>query len=152
MTITVQIPTALRRHTAGTAKITCSAANLGELFTVLDQQFPDLKLPKSTLHRWYDITIAQVRKQVLIESEQARQFAAAMTAAGNRCDLVLLAHARHAFVVPRYRATESAVVSVLRQMDDYLISLKLLTGEPTLAVSQMPAWIPLAPATNHLTK
>src|SRR5580658_8877437 len=43
MTITVQIPTALRRHTAGTAKITCSAANLGELFTVLDQQFPDLK-------------------------------------------------------------------------------------------------------------
>ena len=43
MTITVQIPTALRRHTAGTGKITCSAANLGELFSVLDQQFPDLK-------------------------------------------------------------------------------------------------------------
>jgi molybdopterin converting factor small subunit len=43
MTITVQIPTALRRHTAGTDKVTCSAANLGELFTVLDTQFPDLK-------------------------------------------------------------------------------------------------------------
>jgi sulfur-carrier protein len=43
MTITVQIPTALRRHTAGTDKLTCSAANLGELFTVLDTQFPDLK-------------------------------------------------------------------------------------------------------------
>jgi molybdopterin synthase sulfur carrier subunit len=43
MTITVQIPTALRRHTAGTEKISCSAANLDELFTVLDQQFPDLK-------------------------------------------------------------------------------------------------------------
>jgi molybdopterin synthase sulfur carrier subunit len=43
MTITVQIPTALRRHTAGTAKITCSAANLDELFSVLDEQFPDLK-------------------------------------------------------------------------------------------------------------
>jgi len=43
MTITVQIPTALRRHTAGTDKITCSAANLGELFSVLDQRFPDLK-------------------------------------------------------------------------------------------------------------
>ena len=43
MTITVQIPTALRRHTAGTDKITCAAANLGELFSVLDQQFPDLK-------------------------------------------------------------------------------------------------------------
>ena len=43
MTITVQIPTALRRLTAGNAHVTCSAANLGELFSVLDQQFPDLK-------------------------------------------------------------------------------------------------------------
>ena len=43
MTITVQIPTALRRLTAGNARVTCSAANLGELFTALDQQFPELK-------------------------------------------------------------------------------------------------------------
>jgi molybdopterin converting factor small subunit len=43
MNITVQIPTALRRLTAGNAKVTCSAANLPELFTALDQQFPDLK-------------------------------------------------------------------------------------------------------------
>jgi molybdopterin synthase sulfur carrier subunit len=43
MTITVQIPTALRRLTAGAGRITCSASNLGELFTVLDEQFPDLK-------------------------------------------------------------------------------------------------------------
>ena len=43
MTITVQIPTALRRHTAGTGRITCSATNLDELFTALDEQFPDLK-------------------------------------------------------------------------------------------------------------
>ncbi len=43
MTITVQIPTALRRHTAGTDKFTCSAGNLDELFNVLDQKFPDLK-------------------------------------------------------------------------------------------------------------
>lgn len=43
MTITVQIPTALRRLTAGNARLTCSASNLGELFTALDQQFPDLK-------------------------------------------------------------------------------------------------------------
>jgi molybdopterin synthase sulfur carrier subunit len=43
MTITVQIPTALRRLTAGNARISCSAANLGELFAALDQQFPDLK-------------------------------------------------------------------------------------------------------------
>ena len=43
MNITVQIPTALRRLTAGNARVTCTAANLGELFTALDQQFPDLK-------------------------------------------------------------------------------------------------------------
>ena len=43
MTITVQIPTALRRHTAGTGQITCSAKDISELFSVLDQQFPDLK-------------------------------------------------------------------------------------------------------------
>ena len=43
MNVTVQIPTALRRLTAGNSCVTCSAANLNELFSVLDQQFPDLK-------------------------------------------------------------------------------------------------------------
>lgn len=43
MSITVQIPTALRRLTAGTPNITCTASNLTELFSLLDQQFPDLK-------------------------------------------------------------------------------------------------------------
>ncbi len=43
MSITVQIPTALRRLTAGAPNITCAAANLDELFAVLDQKFPDLK-------------------------------------------------------------------------------------------------------------
>lgn len=43
MTITVQIPTALRRHTSGVGRITCAAANLGELIAALDQQFPELK-------------------------------------------------------------------------------------------------------------
>ena len=43
MAITVQIPTALRRHTDGVGKLDCAAANLGELFSVLDQKFPALK-------------------------------------------------------------------------------------------------------------
>jgi molybdopterin converting factor small subunit len=43
MAITVQIPTALRRLTAGAASLSCSAANLGELFSVLDEKFPELK-------------------------------------------------------------------------------------------------------------
>lgn len=43
MNITVQIPSALRRHTSGVERITCTATNLGELFSALDQQFPELK-------------------------------------------------------------------------------------------------------------
>jgi sulfur-carrier protein len=43
MAITVQIPTALRRHTDGVGSISCAAANLGELFSVLDEKFPALK-------------------------------------------------------------------------------------------------------------
>ncbi|HZQ69444.1 MAG TPA: MoaD/ThiS family protein [Terriglobales bacterium] len=43
MTVTVQIPSALRRHTAGVGKLDCSAANLHDLLSVLDQKFPDLR-------------------------------------------------------------------------------------------------------------
>ncbi len=43
MAITVQIPTALRRHTAGVASVSLAAANLGDLFSALDQRFPELK-------------------------------------------------------------------------------------------------------------
>jgi len=43
MAITVQIPTALRRHTDGVESITCTVSNLADLFSVLDQKFPALK-------------------------------------------------------------------------------------------------------------
>jgi molybdopterin synthase sulfur carrier subunit len=43
MPITVQIPTALRRHTEGVSSISCAASNLTELFSVLDEKFPQLK-------------------------------------------------------------------------------------------------------------
>jgi sulfur-carrier protein len=43
MSITIQIPTALRRHTDGVASISCAADNLQELFSALDQKFPALK-------------------------------------------------------------------------------------------------------------
>jgi sulfur-carrier protein len=43
MSITVQIPTALRRHTAGVGSVACTATNLNELFSALDEQFPELK-------------------------------------------------------------------------------------------------------------
>ena len=41
------------------------------------EHFPEMKLPKSTLHRWFDLRWNQARKQVLAESAQAREFAAA---------------------------------------------------------------------------
>jgi sulfur-carrier protein len=43
MTIKVQIPSALRRHTGGVGHLECSASNLGELFSTLDEKFPELK-------------------------------------------------------------------------------------------------------------
>jgi molybdopterin converting factor small subunit len=43
MAITVQIPSALRRHTEGISNLNCSAANLGELLSVLADKFPQLK-------------------------------------------------------------------------------------------------------------
>jgi molybdopterin converting factor small subunit len=43
MAITVQIPTALRRHTSGVSSVACAATNLVELFSVLDEKFPELK-------------------------------------------------------------------------------------------------------------
>ena len=43
MTITVHIPTALRRHTEDTAKFSCTAANIDDLFSQLDTKFPALK-------------------------------------------------------------------------------------------------------------
>src|SRR5208337_2014321 len=42
MSITIQIPTPLRRLTGGTPRVVCSVANLDELFSELDRQFPDL--------------------------------------------------------------------------------------------------------------
>jgi sulfur-carrier protein len=43
MAITVQIPTALRRHTDGVGSVNCAASNLNELFSVLDEKFHQLK-------------------------------------------------------------------------------------------------------------
>ena len=41
------------------------------------EEFPDMRLPKSTLQRWFDLRVRQAHAQVLAESERARQWAAA---------------------------------------------------------------------------
>jgi acetyl esterase/lipase len=76
----------------------------------------------------------------VVDPAQARRFAGAMKAAGNRCDLVLIEGARHAFIMPKYTATEAIVVSAICQADQFFVSLGWLTGPPTLEVSDPPAW------------
>ena len=53
----------------------------------------------------------------VISPEPARQFAAAMTQAGNRCDLALLPGLPHAFLIPNYKCSEQVVVDALRRGD-----------------------------------
>ena len=42
MSVSVEIPTALRRFTDGVAKLDCTAATLNELFTELEGRFPGM--------------------------------------------------------------------------------------------------------------
>jgi len=39
--------------------------------------FPGRRIPHSNLHRWYDMRVEQVQRQVLADTERAREFAAA---------------------------------------------------------------------------
>ncbi|MDR3723277.1 MAG: DUF3486 family protein [Terracidiphilus sp.] len=45
------------------------------------EQFPEMKLPKSNLQRWFDLRIRQARAQVLAESARAREWAQAFAGA-----------------------------------------------------------------------
>ena len=82
------------------------------------------------------------RDDVIVPWSQAKRLAVALKAAGNRCDFVTLDHTGHAFVVAYYRSPETVVVDVLRTADKFLGSLGYFSGEPTLAVSPIPAWTP----------
>src|SRR5690348_14056126 len=39
-------------------------------------QFPGLRIPHTTLHRWYDLRFEQVKKEVLADQVRAREIAA----------------------------------------------------------------------------
>ena len=77
----------------------------------------------------------------IVPASQAERFAAAAQAVGARCELVLLPGVAHAFVVPRYRATEAVVGEAVRGADRFLVSLGWLEGSPTLTASDPPAWV-----------
>ena len=76
----------------------------------------------------------------VIPCEQSVRFAEAMNKAGNDCKILLLAKTRHAFVVPKYTATEAQVVAAIAEGDKYLTSLGYLHGAPPLRVSIEPSW------------
>lgn len=81
----------------------------------------------------------------VIFPEQSIRFADSMKMAGNQCKLILLPNTRHAFVVPKYTATEAIVVNAITEADVFLTSLGFLHGSPTLRLSDPPAWVIKAP-------
>lgn len=77
----------------------------------------------------------------VVSPDQSRDFATAMQRAGNRCELILLPGIPHAFLIPDYKCSEAVVVNALRLGDQFLTSLGYFSGEPTLTVSDPPAWV-----------
>ncbi len=49
---------------------------------VVRANFPGLRLPHSTLQRWYDIRVEQVKKEMLADAEKARELAATFSSRG----------------------------------------------------------------------
>lgn len=68
----------------------------------------------------------------VVNPDQARRFAAATRAAGNRCDLTLIPNARHAFIIAGYTAPATQVVEAIRAADLFLMSLGFVQGPPTI--------------------
>ncbi len=101
-----------------TEAMTTTARALSPLFHIQGKQPPTL-----VMHGLDDN---------VVKPEQARLFSAAMIAAGNRCELLLLEKTRHAFVVTQYTAPEITVVRAIRAADVFLASLGFLQGAPTL--------------------
>jgi acetyl esterase/lipase len=78
----------------------------------------------------------------VVPPDQARRFAAAARAAGNRCDLILVPDTGHAFAVAYWKYPESSVVAALRDTDRFLTSLGYFSGDPPIEPSSPPAWQP----------
>jgi acetyl esterase/lipase len=78
----------------------------------------------------------------IVTPEQSRKFAEALKAAGVPVELVLIPGARHAFILPKYTASEQQVIDAMSDVDRFLAKNGYLTGEPTLVVSPVPAWTP----------
>ena len=72
----------------------------------------------------------------VVPVDQAIAFTRSMAGRGNRCDLVVYGQTGHAFVVLDYQAPDEMVVRAIRAGDDFLVSLGMLTGQPTLTAGK----------------
>jgi acetyl esterase len=79
----------------------------------------------------------------VVSPDQSRKFAEALQSAGVPAELVLIPGARHAFILPKYTASEQQVVDTMITIDRFLAKNGYVTGEPTLVVSSTPAWEPV---------
>lgn len=78
----------------------------------------------------------------VVSPEQSRKFIEALKAAGVPVELILIPGARHAFILPKYTASEQQVVDAMLELDRFLTKNRYLKGAPTLILSPTPAWIP----------
>ncbi len=76
----------------------------------------------------------------VVSANQSKLFCEKMKAAGNHCQVILIEHARHAFIIPMYTADEKTVVDAISNADRFLASLGYIKGEPTLTISHPEAW------------
>jgi acetyl esterase/lipase len=103
------------------------ARSLSPVFHVRAEQVPSI-----VLHG---------RADRVVPMSQAERFAAASRAVGSRCDLVVYENdIGHAFVLAGYKYPEPVVVEAIRAGDRFLVSLGWLKGEPSLTISDPPAW------------
>jgi len=66
---------------------------------------------------------------------QADDFARQMIQNGNLCDLLLLGKTKHAFVIPGYTGTEETIVRAIRAGDEFLVTIGMMDGQPTLEIN-----------------
>ncbi len=68
----------------------------------------------------------------VVPPSQSVDFARLMAGNNNKCDLMLIGGAKHAFVIANYTATDEMVVRSIRAGDNFLVSLGMLAGESNL--------------------
>ena len=86
----------------------------------------------------------------IVPPDGSQRFAEKLRESGVPVELILIPGARHAFILPKYTATEEGVVNAILNVDRFLIKKGYLSGEPKLTISPSPAWIPKSrPTAQH---